>query len=445
MYRIQLISFIIIAFISYGCNDPITIGDDIDEPIDLQYNDDVILDTKTVTGEITATYNLGINYTTYLIGQLDDPYFGKSTSDIYLQIGYGATIPDFDDGVLDSVILVMEYDTLGIYGDTTAVYDFEVYQMDEIMTGDTLLADTTFAVLPTIVGSKSIRPAPYDSVTIANYLGEANDSITLKPQLRIPMTTEFAEMVFNADSVNYASSDNILDFINGLRISAITENSMMGFNIGDNTNLAGTNGLRVYYTSADGEATEYNFTFRSRTFSHFDHDVSGAIVENYLADEDFNNDDFAFYQGMSGVETEIRFDGIRDFSNTIINNAKLIYYSTELPEATSNVYSPVRLTTATYINTDGDRVLTTDATLGISPGPYSTAFGGFPEEIGDSKIYRHEINMTNHIYNIFNDPELDTKITLTPLQRSETSSRTIIFGSGSVDYKPVLKLVYTTI
>ncbi len=445
MYRLLLIFTFAITLLGSSCNDPITIVNTPDEEIDIIYTEDFVVETKTIVGEVSSTYNLGVNFSTYLLGSLDDPIFGKSTSNINIELDYLAGLPDFTDAILDSAVLIMDYDTLGFYGDSTAIYNIEVRQLVEQMNVDTIRSDTIWQVDPTIIGSRTIRPSAYDSLTIASHLAEG-ELIKIGPELRISLENDFAQMIIDADESNYLSSASLLEFINGLQITATTDKSaMMGLNLNDLNNFSGVNKLRIYYTGPD--TTEiFDFSFTARSASSFTHDYTGAEMEGYIADENHNGNDFAFFQGMSGVEAELSFPNLEVLKDNIINKAELVYYSIADPSEMNVINDPIDVATVTYINEDGDRTLTTDASLGINPGPYASILGGSLELIDEPNgIYQTSVNITSHLNTIFNSDNLTTNVILTPLQRSERSSRSIIFGSGNPQYKPVLKITYTNI
>ena len=444
MYRLLLVFTFAITLLGTGCNDPITIVETPDAEIDVIYTEAYEVETKTILGEVSSTYNLGVNFSTYLLGALDDPIFGKSTSNINIELDYLIGIPDFDGAILDSAVLMMGYDSLGFYGDTTAAFTIEVRQLLEQMVGDTLLADTVWNVDPTVIGSRTIIPSIYDSITINSHIS-GGEPVVIGPQLRIPMENDFIQTLIDADPENYLSSESLLEFINGLQISATTDKSaMMGLALDDLNNFSGTNKLRIYYTTDTTEV--YDFSFTSRTASTFVHDFSGSMMEGYLADEDHNGDDFAFFQGMSGVEVELSFLNIEELKENIINKAELIYYSIADPNEVNFINKPIDLATLTYQNIENTRTLTTDASLGLNPGPYTSILGGSPVLVDEANgIYRTSVNLTNHLNTVFNTDVPTTNVILTPLQRSERSSRSIIFGSGNPQYKPVLKITYTNI
>jgi len=429
-----------------SCNDPITIIDTPDEEIGIVFSDTFTVNTKTIIGEFASTYNLGINYSTYLLGALDDPIFGKSASKTYVELNYRSSLPfDFEGSTIDSAVLVMQYDTLGFYGDTTARYEIEVRQMIQQMDTDTVKSNDVWNVDPTIIGSRSIVPNFRDSLVIMDHLDDGNLD-TIAAELRIPMTNVFAQSLLDADASNYETRESLLDFINGLEISATTDKSaMMGLGLSDSDNFNGNNKLRLFYSKSDS-ARIYDFSFTTRTASTFIHDRDGYEVEAYIADENHNDNDRAFFQGMSGVEVEFSFPHIDQIKDRIINNVELVYYSESDPTEVNMINQPVDLATLTYINDEGNRTLTSDASFGINPGPYSLILGGVPELIDESNgIYRTSVNLTSQFNTVFNRDDLTSNVILTPLQRSERSSRTIIFGSGDPQYKPVLKITYTDI
>jgi len=190
----------------------------------------------------------------------------------------------------------------------------------------------------------------------------------------------------------------------------------------------------------------FDFSFTSRTASTFEHDVTGSEVANYLANENHNGNDKVFVQGMSGVEVEFSFPTIEEVRERIINRAELVYYSVSDPNEVDIINAPIDLATLTYINDDEVRTLTTDASLGVNPGPYSTILGGTPVLVDEENgIYQTTVNLTSQFNTVFNRDFLTSNVILTPLQRSERSSRSIIFGSGDTQYKPVLKITYTDI
>jgi len=217
MYRLLLIFTFAITLLGVSCNDPITITDipgQVEIPI--LYTDTFSVNARTIEGEITSTYDLGVNYSTYLLGELDDPIFGKSTSKTYIELDFRSGTPsNFEGTTIDSAVLIIGYDNLGFYGDTTARYDIEVRRMIQQLEGDTIESNQVWATDPTIIGSRSLIPSRYDSLEILNHVEEGVID-TVGPQLRIPLTNTFGQMLLDADEENYLSRESLLEFINGL-------------------------------------------------------------------------------------------------------------------------------------------------------------------------------------------------------------------------------------
>ena len=108
-------------FATSSCNEPSLIGADVidtDRP-DVLSTDTLTLFSSSVKDDSIRTYN-GLNLlTTYLCGILEDPIFGKSTSEINAQLRVAGSAPDStiyfqnispSGTQLDSVVFVLEYD-----------------------------------------------------------------------------------------------------------------------------------------------------------------------------------------------------------------------------------------------------------------------------------------------------------------------------------------------
>ncbi|MEL6718579.1 MAG: DUF4270 family protein, partial [Bacteroidota bacterium] len=131
--------FFVITLISlFACNDPSTVGLDLveEDQINIQFRDDVPFSLTTAAAIPTKTYTPGINaVTNYLCGELNDPVFGKSNASIYAELALDLRLPDFSSSDLevDSLILVLPYDSTAFYGDTTGLVTLEVYEIVEKM------------------------------------------------------------------------------------------------------------------------------------------------------------------------------------------------------------------------------------------------------------------------------------------------------------------------
>src|SRR5678809_242960 len=104
----------------WSCTQAVTIGSDFldDQKSDLQFLDNFTMNFYTQKTDSIITYSPNVSYqlATYLVGNLNDPIFGHSSASIYTQPQLPTSALDLKNSFLDSVILQLRYDTLGLYG-----------------------------------------------------------------------------------------------------------------------------------------------------------------------------------------------------------------------------------------------------------------------------------------------------------------------------------------
>jgi hypothetical protein len=132
-----LVGILMIALALWaGCKKPSSLGADLlDES---GYENFVFTDTVEVRctieredSSLTSDRNSTAEY--FLCGELNDPEFGKSASDIYaLMLGENLN-PNFDTTqTFDSIVLYLRYASAGVYGDTlSAVQTLKVLRVDD--------------------------------------------------------------------------------------------------------------------------------------------------------------------------------------------------------------------------------------------------------------------------------------------------------------------------
>ncbi|MFM2394406.1 MAG: hypothetical protein RLZZ546_2388, partial [Bacteroidota bacterium] len=102
----------------FSCNENSSIGEGLlsDERLDLDYTNNFIIKGATYINKPSISYFRNVDQfgqlriatpSTALIGNLDDPYFGKLKSAFYASIVYNGaqSIPSFTDYVLDSAVM----------------------------------------------------------------------------------------------------------------------------------------------------------------------------------------------------------------------------------------------------------------------------------------------------------------------------------------------------
>jgi len=123
--RINLLALIFISAL-FSCNEDISVGSSLleDGAIEIDYTDSIRLEGQTIEADPVVVYRSAISFTgsTYLLGNVDDPVFGRSSAEVYFSVGlFNNQFPAFDTLQIDSVVMNLPLDTLGQYGRNQAI------------------------------------------------------------------------------------------------------------------------------------------------------------------------------------------------------------------------------------------------------------------------------------------------------------------------------------
>ena len=449
------VAFAAIIVISIGCNDGSIIGNDLleNEAIELAYDDNFELVAKTIRGDSIATYRVGTTASTYLLGELDDPVFGKSSSVIYTGMTVGSSTPDFSESTLDSIVLELEYDSTGFYGDNNVVHNIEVFTVEEDwLNRDTIYSDETFATSMMPVGAKSFVPDfRGDSIRFQVRVTDVDSFITLSPRISIPLDNAFGQMILdNTDAT--VNDTSLIDAFKGLYIKSTTDgSSMMGLNfIKSGTISTIIPKVAVYYTQQTDDGPEkrtYNYLLRDEPYSEFKLDNFGSPVGNSINDV-IAGEDFFYNQGMSGVNSEVTLPDLSSLKGNLINSAQLVLTIAD-DENESYPYNARFILSKYEDGVSGDRELIEDLVKdGVTLTTGLAILDGAPKrtvhENGDS-ITTVTFNITDYTRNLINSDEVTSPLVVSPVGRSESARRTIFCGSKHPDYPAKLRIAYTII
>ena len=286
MKNILWLSSIFILILVSSCDDGSIIGNEIleDENINIQFVDDFELTSQTVFGDSVQTFTAGIINQTYLLGNLDDPIYGKADANLLIGIQFGAGFPNFTNSVIDSIVLEIDYDSLGFYGFQDATYDIEVFRVLEDFIGmDSIFSSETFETEMMPLGSMSLVPNRVDSTSWQ--LRDTTEDIILRaPRLSIPLSNEFGTALIE-DSLAATSDLELRTAFKGLFLKATTSSSsMIGLNFAESRAFSQILGkIAVYYTQTLESGLElkntYNYLLRGETANQFILDYNGSDVE----------------------------------------------------------------------------------------------------------------------------------------------------------------------
>ena len=368
--KISIISVLLIL-LSWGCTkiDITEIGSDLIPAVDNVHTFDTIL-------TVNAVQNLLFNDSTRLgkgdnniLGSINnDPIFGKTKADIFLQLkptffpyffgNPSDTInPSLDARTgFDSVVLCLSFK--GFYGDTVAQQKFSVYQLDNNTSN---FKDSVYKLdfqpdMPytNLLGQTIVQPNQLRNYTV---FSNRKDSVT--NQIRIKLNASFANQLFGRDSTTNPAN-------NAFFSDSIFKTFYKGFAVTSETSFGG-NGL--FYIALTDPSTRLEVHYRRKnrnvvdtTFSSFPVSIGSTTQVPPSATANYVNRDRAgaeypssalstavYIQATPGSYAFLNIPGLSTFPNSIIHRAELI--SEQVPDA-SNPLLDKTLLSPSYLYLD---------------------------------------------------------------------------------------------
>ncbi len=446
-----LLSILISCF---ACTEPTLIGSDLlqEDQANLNFRNDIPIDVKNIKGESVPTYNRfpTLQLEHYLLGQLEDEQFGKSTASLYTQLARSVGRPD-PSILVDSLILSFAYDTIGFYGDLSKPFELEVFRVTEDLDPSAdYFSNQVFAVEMEPIGSATVSLS-LDSVAITNYSNGVSTTTIEPPHIRIPLDELFGELLAE-DTTIYQSDTTFQNFFKGLYIKpAASSNGIVPLRF-DNA----ISRLTMYYRpKARDIKQEYRFPFlfSQARVNSFEHIHEGSEVAQTL---DINNTDLLYLQSMAGLNMEVNFPDLSSLNNIVINRAELEF------TVASNTVSPSFPIVDQLLVTredQGERTAVIDvrnAIVGSEP-IRTRVFGGNPveETINGVTLTKYRINISAHFQDIVSNTASNS-ITisagteeflyyLSVVPKAENANQVIFYGTNHPDLAPKLNLTFTTL
>lgn len=243
-----------------------------------------------------------------LVGNYDDPLFGKVKSDSYFQVSttsfnlYNVTSDTETTGyVFDSIAMILRYDDY-YYADTTKVQTLNirrVIQKFKPNTGDvSFYNNSALGYGSSILGTISYKPKPI-----------GRDSINIK------LDNEFGLELFNKFNNNEITSyDEFTDYLKGFVVSSTSNvsGSVIGFNL--------SSVLRLYYSKGKGDAEDsYTMDFTisdvGKQFNAVSSDRTGTLIQNLpLAKMNLSSSltgNKGFIQSGTGIVCRVDFPHVK--------------------------------------------------------------------------------------------------------------------------------------
>ncbi|MEL6864831.1 MAG: DUF4270 domain-containing protein [Bacteroidota bacterium] len=426
--------------IGLGCSRPTPVGSELldEDRADVRFVDTLQLIAKTIAEDSVQTYDPDITnqLSNYLCGDFQDPIFGPVQAGCYIQFRLSSTsVPDFEGAVLDSVLLNLAYDSTTFYGNEEALQSVEIYEVIETMdTDEPYFSSDSFVIVEEVLGAVyDFVPKPKDNVSIINLSG---DTVSLIPQLRIPLDTTFGKELLELDTTFFESGDNFVQHLQGFYVRAARESDgMMGFRLPTTS----TN-LTLYYTVQDTVRRSYSFVVTAESFkgTRYEHDYSNTEI---VFDDTAIGDSILYIQGMSGPNIEIEIPYVDTYDDIIVNKAELEITVVDIPGDDPGIFTEPDQILVTEFGDDGELILIQDVVESLA------GFRGFAEEEEDGNggmIRKYRFNLSAHFQDMV-DGTADKQLVLRVLVKQESANRTILYGPGHSQFPMKLNLTFTNL
>lgn len=318
----KFLLMLVFAFTIFSCGTDTDAGEFVVGSDYLALNNKVVL-VDTVTVEM-STINFDSLVTSsqsrILVGNYDDPVFGKVKSNSYFQLS-GTSYALNNSGsdteavnfVFDSISMILKYDNY-YYGDTTQVQKFDIHRLTQKVKPNvddkSFYNNSTLTYSDEILGTISYKPRP-----------------TEKDSINIRMSDVFGEDIFQKIKKREITGlDNFTEYLKGLVLvpSGTNSSSAIGFNVS-------TSKVRLYYSQyqADNDDDSFVLDFTivdvSKQFNSVSLDKTGTIIQNLpISSQRLSSsltDKQGFIQSGTGVACRIDFPNIKQFKNISASGA----------------------------------------------------------------------------------------------------------------------------
>lgn len=324
-FQIKLF-LLFIVFLNFSCSKPSELGLTLveQEQSDVVFTDSTQLILQTALSPAQST----LNTARVLVGEFDDPIFGKTTASVYMNFSLPSTNISFPNASYDSLVLSLEFDTTGHYGNilnNPSTQSWEVYRIEETLELNTEYdSDATFAIGQVLNSSVRFSPNYTDSINIE----EDGSAKRRAAQLRIRLDDAFGRELINpSDPTIYSSNENFKNFFKGVLIrptAGANNNSLIRFRT-ESANM--DTRLTLYYTDSETNGTQVAKSYIFSAIS--DVETVLNIQHDYTTSDILDNnptDTLVYLQGGDGVGVRVDLSAILNLGAISINKAELYVY-----------------------------------------------------------------------------------------------------------------------
>ncbi len=442
MYKF-LIGFACIVFTFWSCSDDpgkaglglLPTGDlvNVKKATETNIKSYTEYDTKLRTDE--SGYNL--------LGTINDPVFGKTTTEFATQFRL-STYPLYKvDDTIDSLVYYVAYKEY--YGDSTTPQKFKVYELASDLSFDAkYYQDFNLKALAKneVLSEKSYIPKFelfYDSTKTTYGSTKENPLDTVINEIAFHLDHSLANKLMAADTTILSDNDLFTNYFKGLYVES--EDMDQGGAVMKITD----SGLVLFYHK-DNDTIKYFQNFYSK--SYLNHTVNAARVNRFY--HDYTSTDFVsnlgnpsspdtliYLQSTGGLHAKISIPNLgvwtklipelavtKDTANLVINQAQLVF--TVEPTMTDTIiYKAAEQLFLVAIDktTNQTDTLIRPSDYYLSPAYFGGAFNK------SDQTYR--FNITRHMQDVIEGKKKNYGFYLEPVYKNSLYRRTVLKGAGS--------------
>lgn len=431
-----------------ACTKPTPFGSELleDELANYEYTDTVTVICTIQQEDSLLTSDRSSTTGAFLCGELNDPIFGKSTSEIFSLLQYDLR-PGFkpSEQFFDSIVLYMRYAPTNIYGDTTQPQTLQVYRLDKLLDNQSnYYAESSIPATELIGSLDNFLPRPNTTDSLFDPTSKASF-------VSVRLDDNFGKELFNLDSLVLESDSAFFAALRGIKIVSSSANAVPGAMLAFNLNNATYSRVRLYYHTGTDTIKRNSFDFffaGANKFTHFIHDYTGTPVGGKI---DSVSDDFLYLQAMQGLKVKVEIPFIDKFENIAVNKAALVLTTVPQNNGIPALTSAEQLA-LTESQGDSTFVFTSDVLWSLGPA-FNLGFdrfGGDPvkENVNGTLVERYRLTMSDKLQtmvdNVSNDPAKKTVyINITPQGR--VAQRSVFYGPKNATFPAKLELKYTRV
>ena len=251
--RIPALAILVSVLLLWACNDPISIGSDLldDNRADVKFVDTMAITVESyIPDSVVAGPRLLLS--NYACGKFEDPVFGSTEAAIFAHLLVpNSTESSLTGAELDSIRLVLPFDTLTNYGNINLPFELEIHRLAEKISLDqTYYTDKTFATeaAKLDLNSGPFLPNPKADRTVLNYTSDTQVDTFSFPHLRIPLEDALGTELLSLDPAVYLNDSLFFEKFKGIRIQGVgTQPGLLSFDL-----FSSRGGILVYYRK-DGD------------------------------------------------------------------------------------------------------------------------------------------------------------------------------------------------